>query len=839
MIAVMGGLAGRTLGHYKVQDEISRGGMGVVYRAVDLKLGREVALKVLPPELVADADRRRRFVQEAQAASALTHPHIAVIHEIGEDEGTTFIAMELIRGEKLGDLVAGRRLSLARALDLSIEMAEALARAHDKGIVHRDLKPANVMVTEDGHAKIIDFGLAKLLEPAQAVDTDAETAVREETASGLVLGTDAYMSPEQARGARVDHRSDVFSFGVMLFEMLSGRRPFRGPSRVETLHAILKEPPPPLEIADPRGDLQRIVEKCLEKDPDDRYQSMRELVVDLRAARRRLEASGAGAIAARTPPAALPLPPLPDSSIGSPPPAASRRAAKLARRAAKQIGTGRRLTGWQVVAIVGMVFIFLLSKRDRDREPATPERAATPKIESLAVLPLANLSNDPEQEYFADGMTEALITDLAQIRALRVISRTSAMQYKAAKKPLPEIARELNVDGIVEGSVQRSGDRVKVSAQLVDGASDRHLWAETYERDAKDVLRLESELARAIAREIRVTVTSDEAARLKKAAPVDPEAHQLYLKGRFYWNKRRTDAYETALRYFQQAIDHDPRYASAYAGLADTYGLLAVLPSEVAPPTEMMPKARQAALKALELDDTLAEAHTSLAFVLAQFDWNSTEAGREFERAIELNPGYATARQWYGLCLAAQGRLDEAMAQTRKASELDPLSLIINNAVGRILYFSRRFDEAAEQLRKTLEMDPSFPIAHYQLGMVYAAQGRLREAITEYDKLQPPAAVSLAPALIGNALGRSGDAAGARRTLERLAALSTKRYVSPAHVAFVYMGLGDRDQSFAWLAKARDERSVFVRFIKVDPLFDPLRSDSRFAELVKSVGLVP
>jgi serine/threonine-protein kinase len=830
-----GGLSGRTLGHYKVEEEISRGGMGVVYRAVDVGLGREVALKVLPPELVADADRRRRFVQEAQAASALTHPHIAVIHEIGEDQGTTFIAMELIRGEKLGDLIAGRRLSLSRALDLGVEMAEALARAHDKGIVHRDLKPANVMVTEDSHAKIIDFGLAKLLEPSSAVDSEAETAVREETTSGLVIGTDAYMSPEQARGARVDHRSDVFSFGVMLYEMLSGRRPFRGPSRVETLHAILKDPPPPLEVADPRGDLQRIVEKCLEKDPDDRYQGMREMVVDLRAARRRLEASGAGAVAARTPSA--PLPPLPESSIGSPPPA-SRGTGKLARQARKLAKGSRRLSGWQLVAIAGMAFAYLSSRHERER--TATERAGAPKITSLAVLPLANLSNDPEQEYFADGMTEALITDLAQIHALRVISRTSAMRYKGtAKKPLPEIARELSVDGIVEGSVQRSGDRVKVTAQLIHAPTDRHLWADTYERDAKDVLRLESELARAIAREIRVTVTSDEAARLKKAAPVDPEAHQLYLKGRFHWNKRTADAYQTALRFFQQAIERDPGYALAYAGLADTYGLLAVPPSEVAPPTEMMPKARQAALKALELDDTLAEAHTSLAFVLAEFDWRWKEADREFERAIELNPGYATARQWHALNLAAQGRLDEALAEARKGVELDPLSLIINSAVGRIFSFSRRFDEAADQLRKTVEMDPSFPGAHYRLGMVYAAKGDLREAAGEYEKLQGPAAVSLAPALLGNALGRSGDTVGARRMLDKLLALSKKRYVPPAHLAFVYMGLGDRDQAFAWLEKARDERSDFVRFVKVDPLFDPLRSDPRFAELVKSVGLQP
>jgi serine/threonine-protein kinase len=834
-------LAGRTLGHYKIEEEISRGGMGIVYRATDAKLGREVALKVLPPELVADPDRRRRFVQEAQAASALTHPHIAVIHEIGEDEGTTFIAMELIRGEKLGDLIAARRLPLSRALELAIEIGEALARAHDKGIVHRDLKPGNLMVTEDGHAKIIDFGLAKLLEAPSAVDTEAETAVREKTTSGMVLGTDAYMSPEQARGGRVDHRSDVFSFGVVLYEMLSGRRPFHAPSRVETLHAIMKEPTPPLEIADPRGDLQRIVEKCLEKDPEDRYQAMRELVVDLRAARRRLEASGAGAIAARTPP--TPLPPLPESSIGTPPPpAGSRRAAKLARRAARQVGGQRRLSGWQIVAIVGMAFAFLISRRDRERpagERAAGERAAAPKIGSLAVLPLANLSNDPEQEYFADGMTEALIADLAQIRALRVISRTSAMQYKAAKKPLSQIARELGVDGVVEGSVQRSGDRVKVTAQLVHAPSERHLWGDSYERDAKDVLRLESELARAIAREIRVTVTSDEAARLKKAAPVDPEAHQLYLKGRYYWNKRTAEAFQTAMRFFQQAIEKDPSSASAYAGLADTYALLAVPPSEVLPPNEAMPKAKQAALKALEIDDTLAEAHASLALVLTEYDWNWAEAEREFERAIELNPGDATARQWHAHNLIAQERLEEGLSESRKAVELDPLSLVINNSLGRVLYFLRRFDDAAEQLRKTVEIDPGFPIAHYRLGMVYAAQGNLRGAIGEYEKLQGAATMSPALALLGNALGRAGDTAGARRMLTRLATLSKQKYVPAAHVALVYMGLGDRDQAFAWLTKARDERSDFLRFIKVDPLFDPLRSDPRFAELVKSVGLAP
>jgi tetratricopeptide (TPR) repeat protein len=336
-----------------------------------------------------------------------------------------------------------------------------------------------------------------------------------------------------------------------------------------------------------------------------------------------------------------------------------------------------------------------------------------------------------------------------------------------------------------------------------------------------------------------VTVTSDEAERLKKAAPVDPEAHQLYLKGRYYWNKRTAEAFDTAMRFFQQAIEKDPAYAPAYAGLADTYALLAVPPSEVLPPNQAMPKAKQAALKALEIDDTLAEAHASLALVLTEYDWNWAEAEREFERAMELNPGYATARQWHAFNLAAQGRLDEALGETRKALELDPLSLIISNSVARVLYFLRRFDEAADQVRKTVEMDPAFPNAHYRLGMVYAAKGDLRGAVGEYEKLQGAAAVSLAPALLGNALGRSGDAAGARRMLERLATLSKKKYVPAAHVALVYMGLGDKDQAFRWLEKARDERSDFLRFVKVDPLFDPLRSDARFPELVKGVGLVP
>ncbi len=489
-------MIGRTLSHYKILSEISRGGMGIVYRAVDVKLDREVALKVLPPELVADSERKRRFVQEAKAAAKLEHPHIGVVHEIDETDGVTFIAMELIRGEQLRDTIAKGPVPLRRALEIATDIAEGLSKAHDEGIVHRDLKPANIMVTEDGHTKIIDFGLAKLVEPMSGEDSGVETAIRGDTETGKVMGTISYMSPEQARGTTVDHRTDIFSFGIVLYDMLTGEPPFKAPSGPETSppSSMLRRHQSGPSVADDAApELQRILDKCLAKEPDNRYQLAREACADLEQLK--------------------------------------------------------------------LAVVFLLNVGElRDRLVGEP----APRIQSIAVLPLENLSGDIEQEYFADGMTEALIANLAKIGSLKVISRTSSMRYKGTDKSLPQIAGELDVHGIVEGSILRAGDRVRITAQLIEAATDQHLWAETYERDLRDVLSMQIEVARAVAREVKIALTPKEETRLAGALQVNPRAYEAYLKGMSHLYKLTPPELDTALHYFEQALEIDPIRSGLY-----------------------------------------------------------------------------------------------------------------------------------------------------------------------------------------------------------------------------------------------------------------------------------
>ncbi len=770
--------------------------MGEVYRARDPRLNREVAIKVLPANLAEDPEALARFEREAKAVAALSHPNILAIHDVGAEGKISYSVTEFLEGETLRARIARSTLPWRKAVEFGVGIADGLSAAHSKGVIHRDLKPANIFLTSDGQLKILDFGLARL-EPAPS--PEGQTAVAAdllETEPGRVMGTAAYMSPEQIRGGSGDARSDIFAFGCVLYEMVTGQRAFTRPTGVDTMAAILTEEPPDIAnsgtIIPP--DLDRVIAHCVEKNPEDRFQSSRDLAFDLRAI---LTSSAV--------------------SRGLPLLVTARPRAKVWAAAA---------------AAAGVLVLALLLWRGGGGllESLKPSR-----IEALAVLPLENLSGDPEEDYFADGMTEALIADLAKIRALRVPSRTSVMQYKKAKKPLPQIARELNVDAIVEGSVTRSGNRVRITAQLIEAKKDRHMWAESYERDMRDILALQSEVARAIAREIKIQVTPQERARLARTRAVNPEAYQAYLKGSYYSSKRTEEGLAKGIAHFEQAIETDPGYALAYAGLADSYSLLvrygAVRPSEA------MPKAKAAAKKALELDNTLAEAYASLAYASLHYDWDWQTAERQFQRAIELVPNYETAHQWYARYLTAMGRFDEAIAEVKRAQQLEPLSLIINSAVGYAYYFARRYDQAIAESRKALEMDPNFSRAHFNLGLAYEQKKMFPQAIAEFQKAIASSGGPLMEAALGHAYAVAGRRAEAQEVLDRLIELSKQRYVSSYQIATIYAGLGETDQAFAWLEKAYGERNNWLAYLKVDPIFDGLRSDSRFAALVRRVGL--
>ncbi|MCI0402223.1 MAG: protein kinase, partial [Acidobacteria bacterium] len=618
-------MIGQTVSHYRILEKLGGGGMGVVYKAEDLKLGRSVALKFLPEELARDREAIHRFEREARAASALDHPNICTIYEIGEQDGQPFIVMQYLEGQTLKHHLAGRVLETRQAAELAGQVTDALETAHAKGIVHRDIKPANIFVTQRGQAKVLDFGLAKLLRPVDDV-----TATESLTGTGMAPGTLPYMAPEQLRGKPVDARTDIYALGCVLYEMAAGRRPFRAELGSQLIDDILHSAPtaPGRLNPDMPAELERITLKCLEKEPENRYQSAKELGVDLR----RLAA-----------PSAAHLPAMPQAPAKG---GILRRPLRLA----------------SMVAAFLLALAFLANVGGlRDRLLGG---AGTQRIQSLAVLPLENLSRDPAQEYFADGMTEALITELSKISALKVISRTSAMQYKGVKKPMPQIARELGVDALIEGSVVREGDQVRITVQLIHGPTDKHLWADSYQRELRGILALQSEVAQAIAREIRVAVTPAEETRLAETRAVNPEAHEAYLKGRYHWNKRTREGFEKGIEYFEQAIEKDPNYALAYAGLADSYNNLGAWGH--VPPRETYPRGKAAAMKALELDEELAEAHASLARNKIAYDWDWPGARQEFERYVQLNSNYANAHLWYSYYYFAMGRLDEAAREMKR-----------------------------------------------------------------------------------------------------------------------------------------------------------------------------
>ena len=790
---------GTRLGDYEVQSLLGSGGMGEVYRARDLRLARDVAIKVLPTFLSFDPERLRRFEQEARAAAALNHPNILAVFQMGTYEGAPYLVSELLEGLTLREHVRRGALPIRKAIDYAIQIAHGLAAAHDKGVVHRDLKPENLFVTKDGRVKILDFGLAKLTQP-KTEDTTAtltlDQKTDQQTEPGMVLGTVGYMSPEQVRGEAADHRADIFAFGATLYEMLSGRRAFQGQTAADRMGAILRDDPPGLLqlVHEVPPALERIVRRCLEKTPEQRFHAASDLAFALES----LSDRGA--------------------ALSSTTMAGSERSGLWHRM-------GRVVGSLTALVLVTAALLSISSIRNA-LFGSKPQR-----IQSIAVLPLENLSHDAEQEYFANGMTDALITDLAKSSRVRVISRTSIMSYKDTRKPLPGIAQELGVDAIVEGSVMASGNRVRITAQLIEARSDKHLWAESYERDLRDILSLQDDVASAIATAIQGNVAQNQ----KQPRPqVDPDAYRLYLKGMYYWDKRTAEGFQKATDYLNQAIDKDPSFALAYSSLAENY--LNLSGYSLASTREILPKARAAALKGLELDDTLSDAHRALA-TIHLMGWNFPEAEKKYREALALNPNDAGAHQGYGTFLARMGRLDEASVELMKATELDPLWLMHGVYLGNVYYYEGRYDEAIKQYNRVLEMNSEFWLAHGYRAFTYEKQKRFKEADVDLQKVLAAFPHTNAKAAIGELYALQGKKAEAHKIVRELKENSKKEYVSDYWLATVYVALGEKDEAFRLLENAYNERSFWLIDLKVDPRFDDLHSDVRFQDLLHRVGL--
>ncbi|MCI0695466.1 protein kinase [candidate division KSB1 bacterium] len=787
-------MIGQTISHYKIIEKLGGGGMGVVYKAEDTRLKRLVALKFLPLDLTRNEEARLRFINEAQAASALDHPNICTIYEIDETrKGQLFIAMAYCEGGTLRKKVSSNQLSVTSVIDIATQIAQGLATAHQHGIVHRDVKPANVIVTNEGVVKIIDFGLAKLI------------GIKGLTKASAAMGTVAYMSPEQLRGEVVDHRSDIWSLGVTLYEMATGQLPFREAHELALVYAIMNEKPAPLTALRPdlpRG-LQQIVDKAMQEKHDKRYQRLEEMLDDLKLLKKELESASS-------------------------------------KRGSATAASPRQKRSYFLGGIAVILFLLLgigFYLRQHTEEMKGADHADQYRI---AVLPLDNFSPDADDEYFADGMTEEFISTLSKIDRFRVIARASVMRYKGGAKNIAELGRELKVGTILAGSVRKAGNKLRITAQLVDVRRQEPIWTEDYDREFKEVFAIQSDIAQRVAQALQTELLANEKRKIGKKATQNLEAYTSYLKGRFFWNKRTPENFAKGMAYFEQAIAQDSCYALAYAGLADSYTILGTVEYGVLPAREAIPKAKAAVEKALACDDQSAEAHASLANIRYTYEWDWSGAEREFKRAIALNPNYTMAHHWYAHYLAARGRFDEAMAEIRLAQELDPLSLIVNTTVGMVFYYRRQPDQAIEQLQQALEIDPDFFAAHLQLGVFFMQQQRFDEAIAEFQK-----AISLVGenpitlALLGHAYAASGKRSEALAILAQLQQQPLQPFVSPLHLAFVYLGLDEKDRAFEWLEKAYEERANYLIYLEVEPLFDDLRSDPRFAALLKKVGLRP
>ena len=743
-------MIGKTISHYRILEKLGEGGMGVVYKAQDLKLDRIVALKFLPKHLLCDEEAKSRFVHEAKAASALDHPNIATVYEIDEVQGECFISMAHVEGESIKELITEKKRSLDEILEIAIQIAEGLNTAHKKDIVHRDVKPDNIMLTPDGLIKIMDFGLAKL------------KGVSKVTRAGTTLGTISYMSPEQARGEEVDHRTDIWSSGVVLYEMISGELPFKGEYEQAVIYSILNDEPQPLKSLSSQVpvELEQIVKKALAKTPDLRYQKAEEMAVDLRSLREKLK-----------------------------------------------------------------------SESLKEKPPAKEF------LPSVAVLPFRDMSAQKDQEYFCEGMAEELINALVKLEGLKVVARTSSFQFGGKDQDIRRIGEQLDVNTVLEGSVRKAGSRLRVTAQLINVSDGYHLWSEKYDRDMEDIFAIQDEISLAIVDKLKVKLLGKEKKALVKHSTENLEAYNLYLKGRYHWNKRTPEGLNKAIEHFKEAIEIEPLYGLAYTGLADCYSML--VQAQVFRPHEGFPEAKAAAEKALEIDNSLGEAHASLGLIKWSYEWDWEGAERELTRAVELNPNYATAHQWYAMHQAMLGKFEQAISKIKKAQELDPLSPIIYVAAGWLFLLARKYDQAIEQSQKALDIDPNFGFANYPISWAYEQKGMHKEAIEEYLKGVASFGLLNAEELksLRKAYSISGYQGFWQKHLDISKQKSKKSYVPSYEIASIYARLGNGNQALEWLQKAFEERDYNMGDLLVDPFFDSLRTDPRFKKLLKKVRL--